>query len=68
MLLNRNKNSQAQNYDFTTKKQKYFGPAAGVTGFALTTTVVAEPVWTPELLERRQTELIELLVKEWALD
>ncbi|WP_406084854.1 DUF262 domain-containing HNH endonuclease family protein [Micromonospora zamorensis] len=68
LLLNRNKNSQAQNYDFAKKKEKYFGPAAGVTGFALTTRVIMEPQWTPDLLERRQTELTGILVKEWELN
>ncbi|GIF49826.1 uncharacterized protein with ParB-like and HNH nuclease domain [Asanoa ferruginea] len=68
LLLNRSKNGQAQNYDFATKKEKYFGVAAGVTGFALTTTVVTEPVWTPEVVERRQTEFTAALIKEWELD
>ncbi|MEU7673566.1 DUF262 domain-containing HNH endonuclease family protein [Micromonospora taraxaci] len=68
LLLNRNKNSQAQNYDFAKKKEKYFGPAAGVTGFALTTRVIKEPEWTPDLLERRQSELTGILVKEWELN
>ncbi|GHJ54459.1 hypothetical protein Nm8I071_37660 [Nonomuraea sp. TT08I-71] len=68
LLLNRNKNSQAQNYDFTTKKEKYFNPAAGVTGFALTTRVIMESEWTPDVLERRQAELTGILVKEWELN
>ncbi|MEV1072701.1 DUF262 domain-containing protein [Micromonospora parva] len=68
LLLNRNKNSQAQNFDFVTKKAKYFGPAAGVTGFALTTRVIMEPEWTPDVLERRQAELTGILVKEWELN
>lgn len=68
LLLNRNKNSQAQNYDFAKKKEKYFGPAAGVTGFALTTRVIMEPEWTPDLLQRRQSELTGILVKEWELN
>ncbi|MBO4140205.1 DUF262 domain-containing protein [Micromonospora tulbaghiae] len=68
LLLNRNKNSQAQNYDFATKKEKYFGPAAGVTGFALTTRVIMEPEWTPDVLQRRQAELTGILVKEWELN
>ncbi|MGY3516385.1 DUF262 domain-containing protein [Micromonospora sp. PTRAS2] len=68
LLLNRNKNSQAQNYDFDTKKTKYFGPAAGVAGFALTTRVIIEPQWTPGVLEQRQAELTGILVKEWELN
>jgi hypothetical protein len=68
LLLNRNKNSQAQNYDFAKKKEKYFSPAAGVTGFALTTRVIMESEWTPEVLERRQAELRGVLAKEWELN
>ncbi|WP_435125568.1 DUF262 domain-containing protein [Micromonospora tulbaghiae] len=68
LLLNRNKNSQAQNYDFATKKEKYFDPAAGITGFALTTSVIMEPAWTPDVLDRRQAELTGILVKEWELN
>lgn len=67
LLLNRNKNSQAQNFDFVTKKEKYFSPAGGVTGFALTTLVLAEPIWTPEVVEKRQTDLVALLAEEWHL-
>lgn len=68
LLLNRNKNSQAQNYDFVTKKQKYFSPAAGVTGFALTTRVMDEPAWTPAVVEKRQGELTVILFEEWSLN
>jgi hypothetical protein len=68
LLLSRAKNSHAQNYDFATKKEKYFGPAAGVTGFASTTRVIMEPVWTPEVVKRRQAELMGMLAKEWELD
>lgn len=67
LLLNRNKNSQAQNFDFATKKEKYFSPAAGVTGFALTTLVLSEPTWTPEVVEQRQKDLVGLLAEEWSL-
>lgn len=67
LLLNRNKNSQAQNYDFDKKKNTYFTSNSGVAVFALTTQVLQEPVWTPEVLERRQHELKTILVKEWQL-
>lgn len=67
LLLNRNKNSQAQNFDFATKKEKYFSPAAGVTGFALTTLVLAEQAWTPEVVQQRQKNLEALLADEWSL-
>ena len=67
LLLKRNKNSQAQNFDLVTKKDKYFSPAAGVTGFALTTLVLGEPAWTPEVVAQRQKDLVGLLAEEWRL-
>ena len=67
LLLNRNKNSQAQNVDFVTKKEKYFSPAAGVTGFALTTLVLSESAWTPDIVEQRQKDLVGVLAEEWSL-
>lgn len=67
LLLNRRKNSQAQNYDFDTKKKTYFTSSSGVAVFALTTQVLQEPVWTPAVIKRRQADLKSLLVKEWEL-
>lgn len=67
LLLNRRANSRAQNFDFDVKKDKYFTSGKGVAVFALTTQVLAEPVWTPDVVERRQEELVGLLVKEWQL-
>jgi hypothetical protein len=40
VLLSSGKNSQAQNYDFELKKQKYFTTKNGVSPFALTTQVL----------------------------
>ena len=67
LLLNRRVNSRAQNFDFNVKKDKYFISGRGVAVFALTTQVLAERVWTPDVVERRQEELVGLLVKEWQL-
>ena len=66
VLLSRRKNSQAQNYEFEIKKSIYF-QGQGITPFALTTQVLEEPDWTPDVLERRQRDLIDLLKKEWRL-
>ena len=66
VLLSRRKNSQAQNYEFEVKKSIYF-QGQGITPFALTTQVLEEPDWTPDVLERRQRDLIDLLKKEWRL-
>ena len=67
LLLNRRANSRAQNSDFDVKKEKYFASGKGVAVFALTTQVLREPVWTPEVIARRQKELVDLLAKEWQL-
>ena len=67
VLLSRTKNSQALNYDFDRKKTAYF-QRGGVVTFALTTQVVVENEWTPDVLQRRQSALINALKKEWRLD
>ena len=66
VLLSRRKNSQANNREFGHKKQTYF-MRGGVSPFALTTQVVNEDKWTPEVLERRQRALISALKAEWRL-
>jgi hypothetical protein len=66
-LLSRPKNSQAQNYDFEVKKQRYFLTLKGVSNFALTTQVLKEKEWTPEVVERRQKELLSVLKQVWRL-
>ena len=40
VLLSRKKNSEAQNYDFETKKVKYFKTSTGIVPFPLTTQVL----------------------------
>ena len=67
VLLSSGKNSQAQNYDFDLKKQKYFTTKTGVSPFALTTQVLNEQEWTPEVINRRQKELIGILKNLWRL-
>ncbi|MBE9005747.1 DUF262 domain-containing protein [Fortiea sp. LEGE XX443] len=67
VLLSSRKNSEAQNYDFEKKKQKYFTTKKGICNFALTTQVLMEKEWTPEVIERRQKLLIEKLKKVWRL-
>ena len=67
VLLSRNKNSSASNWNFKDKKEKYF-QHDGATTFALTTPVINEPVWSTATLKRRQSALIGSLKKEWKLD
>jgi hypothetical protein len=68
VVLNRAKNSQAQNFDFDKKKERYFTSKKGVVNFALTSQVLNQQVWTPSLLQTRQEELLAALSKEWGLD
>ena len=67
VLLTRRKNAQAGNYDFSDKKKKYFSTQAGVSNFALTSQVLNEPVWTEDVLVRRQADLIAMIEKLWRL-
>lgn len=65
--LNKRRNSQAQNYDFEVKKDKYFTGKRNVSSYALTSQVLHEPSWTPEMVERRQQSLLRLLAENWDL-
>ena len=65
-LLSRRKNSQAQNYEFERKKTEYF-QRRGVAPFALTTQVLNETEWTPEVVEERQKQLVNKLKEVWDL-
>jgi len=67
VLLSRRKNTSASNYDFEDKKTKYFTGRGGVSPFALTTQVLREPTWTPEVIERRQQDLLGRLAALWRL-
>jgi Protein of unknown function (DUF1524) len=67
VLLSRAKNSEAQNYEFGKKKEKYFITKSGVSPFALTTQVLLEQKWTPTVIDSRQTELINRLKTVWRL-
>ncbi|MFB8229431.1 DUF262 domain-containing protein [Cellulosimicrobium sp. NPDC055967] len=67
LLLNARKNSQARNYDFATKKAKYFTTSTGSAVFALTTQVLGHDVWNPTVVAARQQELSALLTNEWEL-
>ena len=60
-------NSQAQNYDFGLKKEKYFTGKAGTSSFALTSQVLRYDIWTPDTVALRQKELIEVYIENWDL-
>lgn len=65
--LNRRRNSQAQNYDFAKKKSAYFSGKKCVSSYVLTTQVLNSSQWTPEHLQNRQSELLEVLQENWRL-
>lgn len=65
-LLSRKKNSEAQNYDFSKKKEKYFSRES-VAAFALTSQVLHESTWTPAVVDQRQSDSLQSLKKIWRL-
>lgn len=68
VLLDRAKNSQAQNFEFDRKKRMYFTSANGVSPFALTTQVLQERAWTPTVLLTRQRSSIDRFAAAWGYD
>ena len=65
--LTRQRNSAAQNYDFNTKKIKYFQSKNGTSSYTLTTQVINIAAWTPEVVEARQKDLEEIFISKWNL-
>ena len=65
--LTRKKNSEAQNFDFTTKKVKYFQSKNGTSSYTLTTQVLSIEAWTPEVVKQRQKYLEEIFSEHWEL-
>jgi uncharacterized protein with ParB-like and HNH nuclease domain len=68
VLLTRAKNAQARNYDFDKKREKYLQPKNGMTTFALTTQVLQTTSWTPKTIEKRQENLVNMLIDSWSLE
>ena len=68
VLLPRQKNSEAQNFEFQKKKDLYFSSKkTGTTAYALTTQVLHESEWRPNTLEKRQKALLDVFRKSWEL-
>ncbi|MEA3250577.1 MAG: DUF262 domain-containing protein [Pseudomonadota bacterium] len=63
--LNKRRNSQAQNYDFERKKGAYFRGRSNVSSYALTSQVLGEDQWTPDVVQKRQADLIAVLADKW---
>ncbi len=67
-LLNRSRNAQARNYDFNAKKEIYLKGNTGLSTYPLTMKAYEQTRWTPDVLKRRQAELIKVLKDEWELN
>lgn len=65
--LTQQRNSAARNFDFTKKKTAYFGGRKGISSYVMTTQVLNTPEWTPEVVEKRQKDLVEVLAAGWNL-
>ena len=65
--LTRQRNSAAQNYDFKTKKEKYFTTKSGTSSYQLTTQVLNTDTWTPDVVKRRQEDMLGVFAEKWDL-
>lgn len=66
VLLTRRKNSKAQNYEFERKKSSYF-VSDGVSPFVITTNVLSYDKWTPDVIRKRRSDLLERCKNIWKL-
>ncbi|EAZ88337.1 DUF262 domain-containing protein [Crocosphaera chwakensis] len=66
VLLSRKKNSEAGNYEYQVKKDKYINNPTAI--FALTIQAIKEKEWTPEIIEQRQRYLLAQLQNLWNLN
>jgi hypothetical protein len=60
VLQSRIKNSELSSREFAVKKQKYFKSSVNV--FPNIARVMQDADWTPEVLEGRQTQLVDMLL------
>lgn len=65
--LTQQRNSAASNLDFAKKKAAYFGGRKGVSSYVMTTQVLNTAEWTPEVVEKRQKSLLDVLEAGWKL-
>ena len=65
--LTRQRNSAAQNYDFKLKKEKYFTTKNGTSSYQLTTQVLSVNSWTPDIVEKRQKDMLDIFAEKWDL-
>ncbi len=64
VLLSQHKNYNANNYEFAKKKMVYFSNK-GFCPFVLTSHVLHADKWTPDVVDRRQRELVNKLASYW---
>lgn len=67
VLLDRNKNSSASNFNFDKKINIYFKGRGKASPFVLTQDVRTKKKWTKDVLEERQKHLVNTLRKHWDL-
>lgn len=67
VLLSRKKNAQAGTMEFNEKKLRYFARDE-TSAFAITTQVLHQPMWSPDVLEQRQARLVGRLTEALMLD
>lgn len=61
-------NAKAKNYDFFKKKGEYFISNSEVPVYPITTKVLNENCWTPEVVRRFQENYVLQLIRLWDLD
>ncbi len=61
-------NAKARNYDFEEKKEKYFMSNLGVPVYPITTRVLKQTSWTPEVVKAFQEEYVSILTSVWDLN
>src|SRR5579871_3349769 len=64
-LLNRRQNSAALNWEFATKKEKYYQKKTGGSPFQITSRVLKEEKWTPAIFAKHQAETVAKLKEIW---
>ncbi|WP_030008345.1 HNH endonuclease family protein, partial [Picosynechococcus sp. NKBG042902] len=65
VLLSKKKNSEAQNFSFEEKKDKYF--KSNTVTFPLTSRVLNTSAWTLDVVEKNQKEYLATLTSLWEL-
>ncbi len=66
--LSQRRNSKAGNFDFKKKRDAYFLADKKSSPYLLTTQLLNVDDWTPEIVARRQADLLAVLDENWALD